>query len=116
MSNYIRFKDSVNFINTNANAAQTSSLHSCIGHNICRFQAVSVGLTDAGGIDQTVILHGSIDGVNFSAALATLTFASAAEVIFSAAIDVRGYAHLKLVYDKKGATAGTITARLISHV
>lgn len=117
MGNYIRYKDSIDIIKGSAATDMISTAsHPCIGHNVARFVAIGAGIVDSGGINATVYIQGSIDGKNWDAALGTVTFSSSDQVLYSSAIDVRGYSHLRAVYNKNGATAGTVSVRLISHI
>ena len=68
--------------------------------------------TDAGGIDQTVGIQGSMDGTNWSATIQVATAAAAGATYMSALADIRCYNHVRLVYTKNGCTAGTFTAHV----
>ena len=93
-----------------ATAAFTSAVFDCRGMACLRAVGTPVGLVDAGGIDQDIVLQGSVNGSLWTDIIDPLiTFTAIATEIQSALVDIRCYSLLRVVYDQKGATAGTIS-------
>ena len=92
-------------------ATTVSEPISCGRASTCRISATTdADWVDAGGIDQTVNIEGTVDGTNYNTAITGITWANASETKISGALDIRGYSKIRLVYTKKGCTAGTFDA------
>jgi hypothetical protein len=91
--------------------AESGSLNSA-GYSSARVCFVVSGLVDAGGINATLGVQGSMDGTNWSATIGVATAAAASATYMSAVLDIRCYNHIRLVYLKNGATAGTYTGHV----
>ena len=93
-----------------ATADYTSDAHDCRGMACAKGVGIPVGLTDAGGIDQTIDLQGSVDSTLWTdIANPFVTFTGAAVSIESSLVDVRGYSLVRAKYNKEGASAGAIS-------
>jgi hypothetical protein len=119
MAQIFYYKNTPKLINAGAaNADITSEGVSCIGHSTARVEAQVTTLTDAGTIDQTVDVQGSVDGTNYNTtAIGTVSITGSSPLtdkFYSTALDIRGYAKIRLVYNHEGASAGTITCNAIT--
>ena len=100
------FKDQA--CNADANSGSLPSA----GYSSARVSFTVSGLVDAGGINATLGVQGSMDGTNWSATIGVATAAAASATYMSAVLDIRCYNHIRLVYLKNGATAGTFTGHV----
>ena len=112
------YRENAALINEDADADFTSAKVNCNGHASARLDCHVTGLTDAGTIDQTVELQGSVDGNNWNpTAIVTVSITGSSPLtasFYSTVADIRGYSWLRLVYTKQDATAGTILCKLNS--
>lgn len=93
-----------------ADTAYTSDAYDCRGMACARGVGIPVGLTDGGGIDQTIDLQGSVDGTLWTdIANPFITFTAVDTSIESSLVDIRCYSLVRAVYNNEGATAGTIS-------
>jgi hypothetical protein len=116
MSQIFYSKNAPNFLSCDADTDTTTSGVSCLGLSSARYDVQVATLTDAGTIDQTVAIQGSVDGTNYNTtAIATVNITGASPLtanFFSGVVDIRGYAKVRLVYTSNDASAGTVVSNL----
>lgn len=108
MNNFIEYPAAIDSVD--ADTAYTSNPISCRGMACIRALGIPAGIVDAGGIDQDIVLQGSINGSLWTDITDPfITFTATSTSIESALVDIRAYSLLRFVYDNKGASAGTIS-------